>query len=100
MNIQPILIILTVVFILTSSITTFDKRMIQAKRNGTLPADEPMLPSWVGIISWLHWGIMLAMLLVNWKYAIALFVIGFIFEVLPIWETIGNVLMRPFRPKL
>lgn len=74
--------------------------MIQAKRNGTLPADEPMLPSWVGIISWLHWGIMLAMLLVNWKYAIALFVIGFIFEVLPIWETIGNVLMRPFRPKL
>lgn len=96
---SPILIILTVVFAITSSITTFDKRLIQAKKAGTLPQDEPMLPSWVGVISWLHWGVMLAILLLNWKFAVAIFIIGFILEVLPVWETIGNVLMSPFKPK-
>jgi len=96
---SPILIFLSVLFALTSSITTFDKRLIQAKRAGTLPQDEPMLPSWVGIISWLHWGVMLLILLLNWKYAVAVFIIGFILEVLPVWETIGNILMSPFKPK-
>ncbi len=96
---SPILIILTIVFAITSSITTFDKRLIQAKKAGTLPQDEPMLPSWVGVISWLHWGVMLSILLLNLKYAIVLFIIGFILEVLPVWEIIGNVLMSPFKPK-
>lgn len=95
---SPILIILTIVFAVTSSITTFDKRLIQAKKAGTLPQDEPILPSWVGIISWLHWGVMLSILLLNWKYAVAVFIIGFILEVLPVWETIGNILMSPFKP--
>lgn len=96
---SPLIALLTVVFAITSSITTFDKRMIQGKRNGTLPVNEPMLPSWVGVISWLHWIVMLVLLVLNWKYAIAVFIIGFILAVLPVWETIGNVLMRPFRPK-
>ncbi len=96
---SPILIILTVIFALTSSITTFDKRLIQAKKVGTVSSDEPILPTWVGIISWAHWGVMLLILLVNWQYAIGLFIIGFILEVLPVWEIIGNILMSPFKPK-
>lgn len=96
---SPTLIILTVMFAITSSITTFDKRLIQAKKAGILPPDEPMLPSWVGIISWLHWGVMLSTLLLNWKYAVVLFIIGFILAVLPVWETIGNILLSPFKPK-
>lgn len=96
---SPILTVLTILFAVTSSITTFDKRLIQAKKAGTVPSNEPILPNWVGIISWAHWGIMLTIFLINWKYAIGLFIIGFILEVLPVWETIGNILMSPFRPK-
>ena len=90
-------IILTLVFIITSSIVTFDKRLIQAKRNGTLPPDEPILPLWVGLIVWIHWGLALALLLINWKYAIIVFIAMFLLAVLPVLEIIGNMLMSPFK---
>jgi len=96
---SPILIALTVLFAITSSITVFDKRLIQAKRSGTLPPDEPMLPSWVGIIAWLHWGLLLALVILNWKYAIVVYIAKFILSVLPVLEIAGNMLMRPFRQK-
>lgn len=90
---------LTILFIVTSSITTFDKRLIQAKRTGDLPKSEPNLPSWVALIYWIHYGNMIIIFLSNWKYALALFIVGFILEVLPVWEILGNMLMRPFKPK-
>lgn len=90
-------IILTIVFIITSSIVTLDKRLIQAKRNGTLPPDEPILPLWVGLIVWIHWGLALALLLINWKYAIIVFIAMFLLAVLPVLEIIGNMLMSPFK---
>jgi len=96
---SPLLIALTVLFAITSSITVFDKRMIQAKRSGALPPDEPMLPSWVGIIAWLHWGLLLALVILNWKYAIVIYIAKFILSVLPVLEIAGNVMMRPFRPR-
>jgi hypothetical protein len=96
---SPLLITLTVLFAITSSITVFDKRMIQAKRSGSLPPDEPMLPSWVGIIAWIHWGLLLGLLILNWKYAIGVYIAKFILSVLPVLEIAGNVLMRPFRPR-
>lgn len=91
-------VILTITFVITSSITTFDKRLIQAKRDGTLPPDEPLLPSWVGLIGWIHWGLALALLIINWKYAIIIFIIMFILAVIPVLERIGSILMSPFRP--
>lgn len=94
---SPILIVLTIAFAITASITTFDTRLIQAKRAGDLPQDEPLLPTWVGFITWLHWGLGLAILLLNWKYALLVFMIQFVLSVLPVLETIGNVLMSPFR---
>jgi len=96
---MSILAILTTAFIITSSITTFDKRLTQAKRQGILPPDEPLLPSWVAFIFWIHIGLIIAMLVINWKYALIVLVIGFILEVLPVWETIGNILMSPFKPR-
>jgi len=96
---SPLLITITVLFAITSSITVFDKRMIQTKRSGVLPADEPMLPTWVGIIAWIHWGLLLALFILNWKYAIVVYIAKFILSVLPVLEIAGNILMRPFRPK-
>jgi len=92
--------ILTIAFVITSSITTFDKRLIQARRDGTLPPDEPSLPSWVGLIGWIHWGLALALLIINWKYAIIVFIVMFVLAVLPVLETIGNILMSPFKQRI
>lgn len=96
---MSILIILTIVFVITSSIVTFDKRLIQAKRNGTLPPDEPMLPSWVGLVVWIHLGLALALFLINWKYAVIVFIAMFFLAVLPVLEIIGNILMSPFKQR-
>lgn len=96
---SPLLITLTVIFFITSSITTFDKRLIQAVKNGTILPDEAMLPSWVGVIAWLHWAVGLSIILLNWQYALIVFISKFILSVLPVLETIGNVLMAPFRTR-
>ncbi len=96
---SPLLIVLTAFFAISSSITVFDKRLIQAKRSGVLPPDEPMLPSWVGTIAWIHWGLLLALFILNWKYAVIVYIAKFVFSVIPVLEIAGNMLMRPFRPK-
>ena len=96
---SPYLIGLTVAYAVTSSITVFDKRLIQARKSGLIPPEEPMLPVWVGFIAWIHWSIGLVIVLLNWQYAMVVFVAKFILSVLPVLETIGNVLMAPFRPR-
>jgi len=96
---SPVIIILTIVYVITSAITTFDIRMTQAKRNGSLPPDEPMLPNWVGLVVWAHWAVFLSIVLLNWKYAVLIFVIKFVLKVLPVLETLGNMLMSPFKIK-
>jgi hypothetical protein len=95
----PLIIGLTVAYFLVASITTFDIRLIQAKRDGILPPGEPMLPTWVGVFAWMQWAIFLVLLYLNWKYALVLFAIKFVLKVLPVLETIGNVLMSPFKPR-
>ena len=94
---MPFFNILILLFALTSSITTFDIRLMQAKRDGTLPSSDPLLPSWVAFTYWIHYGLIFTMLLLDWRQALSVLVIGFFLKVLPVWETIGNVMMRPFR---
>ncbi len=45
---SPLIVVLTIVYFLVASVTTFDIRLTQAKRAGTLTPDEPTLPAWVG----------------------------------------------------
>lgn len=96
---SPIVIIATILYFITSAITTFDIRMTQAKRDGTLPPDEPMPPKWVALIFWIDWLLIATLILLNWKYAILVFIIRFILKVLPVLEIVGNILMSPFKPK-
>jgi hypothetical protein len=95
----PLIIGLTVAYFITTSITTFDIRLVQAKKDGTLPPDQPMLPGWVSSLYWLQWAIFLALLYLNWKYALVLFVVKFILKVLPVLEIVGNILTSPFKPR-
>ncbi|MBT3349441.1 hypothetical protein HN393_03935 [bacterium] len=96
---SPIMIGIIVLYFITSAITTFDIRMIQAKRNGTLSVDEPLLPDWVKFIFWIDWALFLGLIFLNWKFAILIFIIRFILKCLPVLEIIGNILMSPFSPK-
>ncbi|HOQ91397.1 MAG TPA: hypothetical protein PKV49_01025 [bacterium] len=96
---SPVVLVLTIGYLITSSITTFDIRMTQGRKNGTLPANEPMLPNWVAYIFWIDWIIIIALAFINWKFAIAIFIIRFILKVLPVLEILGNFLMAPFKKK-
>lgn len=96
---SPLIIVLTVAYFIAASISTFDLRLTQAKRDGTLPPDEPALPGWVVVFDWFMWAIWLTLVYLNWKYALVLFAIKFVLKVLPVLETIGNILMAPFKPR-
>lgn len=74
--------------------------MIQARRSGSIPLYEPMLPLWVSWVYWVDWALFLVLIFLNWKFAILVFVIRFISKVLPILEAIGNILMSPFKEKV
>jgi hypothetical protein len=96
---SPLIIGLTVAYFLVASVTTFDMRLTQAKRHGDVPADDASLPQWVAGFYWAQWALFLALLYLNWKLAIALFVIKFVLKVLPVLEIVGNLLMAPFKPR-
>jgi Zn-dependent protease with chaperone function len=93
---SPIYLALTIVYFLVASIATFDIRLIQARRQGE---DYPMLPSWTGIFGWLQWALFIVLFILNWKYALIIFAVKFVLKVLPVLETIGNILMSPFKPR-
>lgn len=94
---SPLMIILTIIYFLAASITTLDIRLIQAQKfEGQ---DFGTLPAWTGIFHWLQWALFIVIAVLNWKYAIVLFIIKFILKVLPVLEIIGNILMSPFKPK-
>jgi|SRR5215470_1536858 len=84
--------ILAIAYFITASVDTFDTRLIQAKKQGTLPPDQPMLPEWTMVFTFAMWGIFIAMIYVDWKYALTMFVLKFILKVLPVLETVGNIL--------
>jgi hypothetical protein len=47
----------------------------------------------------MEWAIFLALLYLNWKYALALFAVKFILKALFVLEIIGSILMWPFKPR-
>jgi hypothetical protein len=96
---SPILIFLAVAYSIVGSITVFDFRLLQAKRKSDLPEDAPLLPDWVSLLNVVESFILLAMLLLNWKFALIVFGIVFLLKTLPVLETIGNVLMAPLTRK-
>lgn len=93
---SPIIITLTICYFIVAAITTFDIRINQAIKNGE---DEIPLPIWVAVLYWVLWILWIWIFILDWKYALVLFFIKFIFKVLPVLETIGNILMSPFKKK-
>ncbi len=96
---SPLLLWLTVSFFFVASITTFTKRVDQAKKAGTYPPEDPEPPWWVGIFIYIEFAIKIALFVINWKYGILVYVVGFVLALLPVLETVGNILLAPFKPK-
>lgn len=94
---SPTLIGLSIALLICSSISIFDVRITQAKKAGNLPPDHPELPQWVGVFHILDWIFQIALLILNWKVGILVWVTLFIMKILPVLETIGNILMSPFK---
>jgi hypothetical protein len=95
----PLIIGLTIAYFIVASITTLDLRMTQEKQEGVVPPDQPLLPGWVAVFYWMQLAIFLALLYLNWKYALVLFAVKFILKALPVLETFGNILMWPIKPR-
>jgi hypothetical protein len=95
----PLIIGLTITYFIVASITTLDLRMTKAKQEGVVPPHQPLLPGWVAVFHWMQLAIFFALLYLNWKYALALYAVKFILKALYILETIGSILMWPFKPR-
>lgn len=93
---SPVLIILSVVYLLLDAVCIFDTRVTQSIRNNVLPLNQKRLSNVISLFVLLMWLCMAVIFLLNWWYAIILFVIQFILKVLPVLETIGATLLRPF----
>ena len=72
-------------------------RIIQGKRSGALPPDHPNLPKWVAIVHLLDWALLITLLILNWRVGLFVWAVLFALKVLPVLETVGNVLMAPFK---
>ena len=95
----PLIIGLTITYFIVASITTLDLRMTKAKQKGVVSPSQPLLPGWVAVFHWTEWAIFLALLYLNWRYALALFAVKFILKALFVLELIGSILMWPFKPR-
>lgn len=91
-------ILLSFVFAITSAITEYDKKLTLAYWNGQKYKWE-LLPKWVGRIIWLHWALCLLLLAINWKYALVVFIIKYLFSITHILEHTGNLIVSLFRKK-
>lgn len=97
---SPLILTLSICLFITESITVFDIRIVQAKRLGNLPPDHPELPMWTRVFHFLEWVFRIALLVCDWKFALIFFVTLFVLKVLPVLETIGNILMSPFKKQM
>ena len=107
---SPIIIILTIIWFISSAIETFDMRLNQAEKTPTITMREAVGVSAeknynssglaiTNIISILNPVLIIAMFLLNPLYSVAIFVIRFILKVAPVMETVGGWIMKPFMIK-
>jgi hypothetical protein len=96
---SPLLITLTVSYGICAAITTFNARIIQAKQVGYLTRKKAYVPAWTGLFAILLWVTWTAIFLLNWRYALAVFVIKLALKNLYALENIGAWLFWPILDK-
>jgi len=97
---SPAILVLSVAYVLVTSIRIYDVRLFQAKyglcsRVAEL-AEGWTLPKWVNAFHWLGWILFIALLILNWSYTLVLYAVLLVLKALPVLERIGWLLMSPF----
>ncbi|MHB1455675.1 MAG: hypothetical protein ACYC0V_02055 [Armatimonadota bacterium] len=87
---------LTIAFLFIASIDTYIKRIDQAKKGGYLPSDTQSASVWFGLIFWIEAILKVFIIVLNWPYGLALYILGFVLAFVGILENIGRILMYPF----
>jgi hypothetical protein len=91
----PLVIALTVAYGMCAAITAFGACITQAKRVGYLAPNKAYVPAWTGLFAILLWAAWTAVFLLNWWYALALFVITYCLKELSVLKHLGAWLLRP-----
>jgi hypothetical protein len=89
-------LLVTIAFLITAAITAFDKRASREIRLGEIPPHVPPPPQWIGFIYYVHWGLLIALAVFDWKFAILVFVFKTVLSFLGVLEIVGALLMAPF----
>jgi len=85
-----------IAYLVTSAITGFDSNTIRGIRRGDLPPTTPPLQNWIGFLYYLHWGLLIALAVFDWKFAILVFLFKAMLSFLGVLQIIGGVMMIPF----
>jgi hypothetical protein len=93
---HPMVIVLAAIYGVSSCITTYDIRYIQATGQKHLPDNALAPPFWTGYFYYLMWATWSTLFLLNPFLALALFLIKFILKVIPVLEILGEEMIRPF----
>lgn len=99
---SPLILVLSVLYLLVQAIKWYDVRIYQKKRFGTSSAiaeraEGHKFPDWARALhTFGGWAILIALLLLNWKYTLVLFVFLWFLKFLPLLENLGELMMRPF----
>src|SRR5258705_13603459 len=92
-------VVVMLAFFVTSAITRFDTTAFQAVRRGDVPPDTPLPRHWLGMLYYVHWGLLIALLLFAWRLATVLFVIKTVLSFLGLLDIVGALLVAPFTLK-
>jgi hypothetical protein len=100
---------LTVAFLISAAVTTFDKRVTQARTRGVsfpklgpfrqIGPETPGPGSWIAGVYWVHIGLLCAILVLNWKAGLLVYIGGFILASTGLLETLGGALLAPSRSR-
>ncbi|MBL4644627.1 MAG: hypothetical protein JKX80_02050 [Candidatus Pacebacteria bacterium] len=93
---QPLILWLSVFYIISEAISIYDTRLIQWKKLGDIPKDTPTPPPWTAFFGISGWLTIIVIFFLNWPYALALMLVVFLLKVMPIMETFGKIIISPF----
>lgn len=86
-------------YLATSAVTKADSNFIREVRLGSVPPHVPRPPSWIGFLYYLQWGLLTALAVFEWKFAIIVFLFKSVLSFLGLLEIVGSVLIIPFLRK-
>jgi hypothetical protein len=92
-----VVVIVFVLYLLSAAVTTYDIHLMNLQKNEDGKLDLKMLPRWIGFLHWAESILFLLMVLLNWKFAIVIWILKSILQALFILEVIGYIIIYPFK---